>query len=178
MDRLEYLNKQYENILGWYKQSEQKAKFLLTVNTFAAGLVNGLVFVAADKLAVIRVVYSYPLWGLLLMAGAALIGSCVLILRAVWGRHRGSGPILKETEKLWFFAHIADMDRAEYESLMHNLQDGHVEATMIAENYILAYNVRTKYDALNWAISLTVAALILLFALGFVYALTVSGAHV
>lgn len=46
MTKVEYLFKQFETILGWYKQSEEKAKFLVGLNTLVIGVVNGRCFIA------------------------------------------------------------------------------------------------------------------------------------
>jgi hypothetical protein len=171
MDRLEYLSNQYENILGWYKQSEEKARFLVTINTFAAGIINGLVFIASDKVPKMGAMYTTPVWSLVFVSAVALIGSYILILRAVWARHRGWEPALKDTERFWFFGHVAAMTREEHQALVQNWSEERMEATMTAQNYILAHNVRTKFDALNWAISLTIVSLILLFVFGVAHAL-------
>ena len=170
MSRLEYLKQQYEAILDWYKQSEGKAQFLVTINTVIAGIVNGLVFLAPEELTRARAVYTAPVSILLILSGLTLIGSCVFILRAVWARHRGPAPTLKPTERLWFFGDIAAMTREEHQALVREWSEEQLEATMTAQNHILAGNVRRKFDALNLAISLTIASLILLFALGFAYA--------
>jgi hypothetical protein len=77
MTRLDYLFKQYQNVLGWYKQSEEKAKFLVTLNTVVVGVVNGLVFVGAAKVREVGLVYTIPIWVLLALSGVALIGSYV-----------------------------------------------------------------------------------------------------
>lgn len=169
MTRLEYLNRQYDVILGWYKQSEEKARFLVTINTVIAGIVNGLVFLAPEKLTQAKAVYTAPVCILLILSSVALIGSCVFILRAVWARHRGWSATLKPTERLWFFGDIAAMTREEHEKLVRDWSEEQMEATMTVQNHILAGNARKKFDALNVAISLTVASLMLLFALGFAY---------
>ena len=75
MSKLEYLFKQFETILGWYKQSEEKAKFLVGLNTLVVGVVNGLVFVGADKMRAVQGVYSVPIWLLLGLSGVALVAS-------------------------------------------------------------------------------------------------------
>lgn len=60
MTRLDYLFKQYENILSWYNQSENKAKYLVSINTLIIGATNGLVFVGTDKVSVVRPLYTMP----------------------------------------------------------------------------------------------------------------------
>jgi len=152
MTRLEYLFSQYESILGWYKQAEDKSKFLVTINTIVAGVVNGLVFVAADKAASVRAVLRPPLLWVLLLATATWIGSCIFILRAVWARYHGKEPQLKEAERLWFFGHIAGMTREEHQAAVQTWTEEQMQATMTAQNHVLAGNVRKKFDALNWAI--------------------------
>ena len=62
-----------------------------------------------------------------------------------------------------------------YKQLLDPFLQTNIEATMLKQNHILARNVGTKFDALNWAISLTVAAIILFFALGIAYACAVLG---
>ena len=71
MSKLEYLFQHFETILGWYKQSEEKAKFLVGLNTLVVGVVNGLVFVGADKMRAVQGVYSVPIWLLLGLSGVA-----------------------------------------------------------------------------------------------------------
>lgn len=88
--------------------------------------------------------------------------------------HRREPP-LTDKEKLWFFGHVAAMPRETYKSLLDPFDERDVVATMLAQNHILSRNVRTKFDALNWAISLTIAAIVLFFVLGMVYALAVAG---
>jgi hypothetical protein len=166
MNRPEFLGKQYENILGWYRQAEDKSKFLVTINTFAGGLVNALLLVASNKVARVGALYSFSIWGLLLLTAIALVASFIFILIAVYARHRGSEPELNSNEKLWFFGHIAEMTREDYQARMRNCSAADIEATMTAQNHILAGNVKTKFDALNRAMALTIATLILLFLLG------------
>jgi hypothetical protein len=42
--------------------------------------VNGIIFVGADKIRAVRDVYSTPVWLLLGLSGAALVGSYLYIL--------------------------------------------------------------------------------------------------
>jgi hypothetical protein len=107
MTRLDYLFRQYENVLGWYKQSEEKAKFIVTVNTLVVGVVNGLVFVAADKVRDVGLVYTVPIWVLLALSGLAPVGSYVFILRAMRPRHHVRDALMKDSDRMWFFKHEA-----------------------------------------------------------------------
>jgi len=61
MTKLDYLFKHYENLLDWYKQSEEKGKFLVTLNTLVVGVVNGLVFIGADKVRAVGLLYTVPI---------------------------------------------------------------------------------------------------------------------
>lgn len=173
MTRLDYLLKQYENVLGWYRQSEDKAKFLVTINTLVLGVVNGLVFIGADKVRAVRPLYTLPIWLLLALSGLALLASYFFILRAMWPRHHSRDGALKASERLWFFGDVASITREEYRAAAmdweHNL-----EATMIAQNHILSRNVWTKHQALNWAITFTIVALMLVFGLGVAYGIAVA----
>ena len=174
MTKLEYLFKQFETILGWYKQSEEKAKFLVSLNTLGVGVVNGLVFVGADKMRAVQDVYSISIWLLLGLSGAALVGSYLLVLRAMWPRHHARDLSLSPVEKLWFFGDIAAMSKEEHRTAMAKWTEQDLEKTMVAQNYILSKNVWIKHEALNWAITLTIGSLILLFLLGSAYATAVS----
>lgn len=174
MTKLDYLFKQFETILGWYKQSEEKAKFLVGLNTLVVGVVNGLVFVGADKMRAVRDVYSIPIWLLLGLSGTALVASYLFILRAMWPRHHARDLTLKSSEKLWFFGDVASMSKEEHRNTMDNWTEHDVEATMVAQNYILSRNVWVKHEALNWAIALTIVALVLLFGLGLAYGIAVA----
>jgi hypothetical protein len=176
MNRLQYLFNQYANILDWYKQSETKSNFLVTINTLVVGVVNGLVFVGVDKVARVKAVYGVSIWCLLALCGLSLVGSYLLILKAVWARHRGEVIQLEDTEKLWFFGHVAGMSRDEHKELLTQWSEEKLEATMSAQIYILSRNVNLKYDSLNMAISLTIVSLILLFFLGIAYAIAAANA--
>lgn len=170
--RIEFLRAQYENTLDWYKQAEEKSKFLITVNMIGAGVINGLVFVSPSKSTDFMTVANFLVPSLLLLAGVSLIGSCMFILFTVWARHHGREPKLTTSEKLWFFGHIAEMQREDYSVAMRGLSEDQVKTTMIAQNHILACNVQRKFDSLNRAITLTIVALILLFALGVAYSIS------
>jgi len=174
MTKLDYLFKQYENILGWYKQSEEKAKFLVTLDTLVIGAVNGLVFIGADKVRAVRPLYNMPIWILLALSGIALVGSYLFVLRAMWPRHHARGTSLDVSERIWFFGDIASMTGKEHRKAMADWDKHDLEATMTAQNYILSRNVWIKHEALNWAIALTIVALVLLFALGIAYGVAVA----
>lgn len=174
MTRLDFLFKQYENVLGWYKQSEEKAKFIVTVNTLVVGVVNGLVFVAADKVRDVGLVYTVPIWVLLALSGLALVGSYVFVLRAMWPRHHVRDTLLKDSDRMWFFGDVASMTRLDYGTAIAESTDHDIEQTMIAQNHILSKNVWIKHEAINWAIAFAIMALILLFALGVAYGIAVA----
>jgi hypothetical protein len=174
MTKLEYLFKQYETILGWYKQSEEKAKFLVGLNTLIVGVVNGLAFVGADNTQATRNVYSITIWLLLSLSGLALVSSYLCVLRAMWPRHHVRDLSLQVTEKLWFFGDIAAMSKNEHRAAIADWTEQDLEKTMVAQNYILSRNVWVKHEALNWAITLTIIALVLLFALGMAYGIAMA----
>jgi len=174
MSKLEYIFKQFETILGWYKQSEEKAKFLVGLNTLVVGVVNGLVFVGADKMLAVRDIYSVSIWLLLGLSGVALVGSYLFVLRAMWPRHHARDLTLSSAERLWFFGDIAARTLDEHRAAMANWSEQDLEKTMVAQNYILSRNVWVKHEALNWAIALTIVALILLFLLGLAYGTAVA----
>jgi Family of unknown function (DUF5706) len=175
MTKLDYLLKQYETVLGWYKQSEEKASFLMTLNTLAVGVVNGLVFIGADNIRTVRSFYAWPIWILLALSGLALVGSFLFILRAMWPRHHAIDNSLQHRERIWFFGDIASMTREEHREALANWTERDLEATLVTGNHILARNVWIKHEALNRAIALTIVALILLFALGVAYGIAVAG---
>ena len=174
MTKLEYLLKQYENTLGWYKQSEDKARFVVTVNTLVVGVVNGLVFIGADRVRAVHALYTLPIWVLLSACGIAMVGSYLLVLRAMWPRHHALDRSLKATERIWFFGDIASMTREEHKAALITWTEQDLEETLISQNHILSKNVWAKHEALNWAIALTIVALVLLLALGIAYGIAVA----
>lgn len=174
MTKLEYLFKQYENILGWYKQSEEKAKFLVTVNTLVVGVVNGLVFIGADKVRSILPLYTVPVWVLLTLSGITLVGSYLFVLRAMWPRHHVLDTSIKMSERIWFFGDIASFTREDHKQAIDSWSEQSMEATLLTQNYILSKNVWIKHESLNWAIALTILATVLLFALGVAYGIAIA----
>jgi hypothetical protein len=173
MTKLEYLFKKYDTIVGWYKQSEEKAKFLVTLNTLIIGVVNGLVFVGADKAASVQF-YDLPIWILLALIGIALIGSFLFVIRAMWPRHHSRDTALKLSERIWFFGDIASITREEYTKAMEGWTEKELETAIIIQNHILATNVWDKYESLNRATALSIVALVLLFGLAVAYAVAVA----
>lgn len=176
MTRIDYLFKQYENVLGWYKQSEEKAKFLVTINTLVIGVVNGLVFIGADRITSAGALYTWPIWLLLGLSGTALASSYGFILRAMWPRHRSHDGSVSSSERMWFFGDVAAMTREEYRATMTAWSEEDLEKTMIVQNHILARNVWIKHESLNWAIAFTIVALILLLLLGGAYGIALENA--
>jgi hypothetical protein len=174
MSRLEYLLKQYENVLDWYRQSEDKAKFLVTINTLVVGVVNGLVFVGADKFRTVRPIYTTPIWVLLCLSGIALVGSYLFILRAMWPRHHTRDNSTKNSTRIWFFGDIASMSREDHRAAVVEWSEQNFEEALTAQSHILSTNVWTKHEALNRAIALTIVALILLFGLGVAYGIAIA----
>jgi hypothetical protein len=178
MTKLDYLFKQFETILGWYKQSEEKAKFLVGLNTLLVGVVNGLVFVGAEKMRATRDGYTLLVWLLLGLSGMALVASYLFILRSMWPRHRVRDQTLGSAEKLWFFGDVASMSKEEHRTAIANWTEPDLEATMVTQNYLLSRNVWVKHEALNRAIVCTIAALVLLLALGLAYGVAVASSPV
>jgi hypothetical protein len=177
MTKLDYLLKQYENLLGWYRQSEEKARFLVTINTLVVGVANGLVFVGADKVGAVRSLYVLPVWILLAGSGVALLASYVYILRALWPRHHAQIPATATPpldERLWFFGDVATMSRQAYGDALDAWTDQRFETAIIAQNHILSKNVWIKHEALNRAILCTIVALVLFFCLGVAYGIAVT----
>ena len=175
MRQLDYLFKQYDNILGWYRQAESKTTLLHAIYGALVAGFSGLVFVSPERFNGLNVEYSKVIQVLLMLAAICVVLSYLFMLKAVWARHHGSEPVLNDKEKLWFFGHVAAMPRETYKRLLEPFSEANIEATMLAQNYILSRNVSTKFNALNWAISLTIAAIILFFIMGVVYAQALIG---
>lgn len=173
MSKIEYLFRQLDTLLAWYRQAEEKAKFLVGVNTLAVGVVNALVFVGADDIGQVRALYSRPLWLLLAGCALALAASYLLVLRAIWPRHHAADGPLSPDETLWFFGHVAARTREAHRAAMAGWSEQKLEASLVAQNHALSRNVWTKHEALGQATVCTVLALVLLLALGMVYALAI-----
>ena len=170
MTKLEYLFAQLNTSLDWYKSCEEKAKYLVGLNTVIVGGVNSLVFVGAERTHATHAFYADVLVILLALAGIALVGSFVFVLRSLWPRHHARIQGLNIMERLWFFGDIASMTPTEHRAAMDRWTEKDLENTMVVQNYILSTNVWRKHQALNRAIALTIGVLVLLLVIGVVHA--------
>ena len=174
MTKTDFLLRQVDSTLTWYKHSEDKAKFLVAINTAVVGVVSSLVFVSSDKAQVAGKILSSRVGPLLLVLGLSLLLSFMCILRAVWARHGILDRSLPDVRRLWFFGDVAEMSRQRYADAVGELTEqslpSHLEAMLVSQSYIFSKNVLRKHQALNWAIVFTIMAVALLFVLGVVYA--------
>lgn len=176
MTRLEYLLRQSEAVGEWYRRAEDKARFVIGLDTVLLGVVNGLVFVGAEEARALRGSFA-PLVGILLvLAGAALAASCLLVLQAVRSRHEARDAEASPMERMWFFGDIAAMSRAQHREAMAAWDEAGFERSLISQNHVLSRHVAAKYVAVNRAAACSIVALLLLFALGLVYGWAVAGA--
>lgn len=173
MSKLDFLFRQLDTLLAWYRQAEEKAKFLVGVNTLGVGVVNALVFVGSEEIGGVRDLYSRPLWLLLGACALALAAFYLLVLRAIWPRHHAADGPLPPDERLWFFGHIAARTLEAHRAAMAGWNEEKLEASLVAQNHALSRNVWIKHEALGHATVCTVIALVLLLALGMTYALAI-----
>jgi hypothetical protein len=170
MTKAEFLFAQLDTTLGWYKQSEEKAKFLVTINTAVVGIANGLLVINAPKGQGYSPVLEGPVGLLLVALSVSLLLSFAFILRAVWARHHTLNQSAPEIERLWFFGDIASMQRERHAQLVASLAEAtlpsHLEAMLVSSSHILSTNVWRKHQALNWAIVFTIVAVGLLLFFG------------
>jgi len=174
MNTIDFLFRQVDTTLAWYKQAEDKAKFLVTINTAVAGTVSGLVFVSSGKSQAAGRLSGCWVSTTLLALGISLLLSFICILRAVWARHSKIDKTLPNVRKLWFFGDVASMSKPHHAQAVGELTDetfsSHLEAMLVSQSYIFSTNVWYKHQALNWAIVFTIAAVGLLFVFCVSYA--------
>jgi len=175
MTKIDFLLRQVDTTLAWYKQSEDKAKFLVTINTAVVGVsTSGLVFVSSDNAQAAGQLLTGGVGALLLALGISLLLSFMCILRAVWARHHTLDRSLPDTRRLWFFGDVAGMSRERHTRAIGELTEeslpSHLEEMLVSQSHIFSTNVWRKHQALNWAIVFTVVAIGLLFVLGVAYA--------
>lgn len=175
MTKIDFLLRQVDTTLAWYKQSEDKAKFLVTINTAVVAVAtSGLVFVSSDNAQAAGQLLAGRVGALLLVLGISLLLSFMCILRAVWARHQTLDRSLPDIRRLWFFGDVAGMSREHHAQAIGELTEEslplHLEAMLASQSHIFATNVWRKHQALNWAIVFTVVAIGLLFILGVAYA--------
>lgn len=163
MTRIDFLFRQYDTIRDWYKQAEDKAKFMLTLDALIVGGVNGLAF-AGDGLRAFHPEHGDVVWLLLALAGLVLVASLLFVLRALWPRHHAHEDPLPRHERIWFFGDLAAMSQGEHAAAMAAWSDASVERALVAQNHILSVNVWRKNEALNIAIAACIAGLLLFFA--------------
>jgi Pycsar effector protein len=178
MEKVDFLLRQVDTTLAWYKQSEDKAKFLVTINTAVSGIASSLVFVSADKAQAAGKLLTGQVGALLLVLGASLLLSFMCILRVLWARHSRLDSSLPDIRRLWFFGDVADMTSKRHAKAVGELTEqslpSHLEAMLTSQSYIFSTNVLRKHQALNWAIVFTIVAVGSLFVLGVAYANAIS----
>ena len=173
--KIDFLLRQVDSTLAWYKQSEDKAKFLVTINTAVVGVAtSGLVFVSSDNAQAAGQLLAGRVGAFLLVLSISLLLSFMFILRAVWARHQTLDRSLPDIRRLWFFGDVAGMSRQQHSQAIGELTEqslpSHLEAMLASQSHVLATNVWRKHKALNWAIVFTVVSIGLLFVLGVAYA--------
>jgi hypothetical protein len=175
MTKIEFLKAQLGDTLDWYTRSEEKAKFLLSVDTAVVSVCTGLIFVGADDAAFVAAFLRGPMLWLLLALGLTVVLSFAGILDVLWARQATRDTNAPQADRLWFFGDIAEMSRERHATAIVALSDAtlstRLEAMLISQCHTLSVNVVRKHRALNWAISSTMAAVVLLFALAATYAL-------
>lgn len=177
MTRHEFLTARLAETLAWYRHCEEKAKFVIAINTTLVSVFAGLVFVAGDKR--MQVLAPAPRgWVVLLLSSLAVCVLCALIsvLRVLWARHSTVDTALPDVRRLWFFGDVAGMSRDDYTRALTTVEgaafDADVEAMLVSQNHLLATTVLRKHRALNWANGFTMVALACLFLLGVFVALS------
>jgi hypothetical protein len=83
MTKIDFLFRQVDTMLVWYKQSEDKTKFLITINTAVVTVASSLVFVSSGKTHAAELLLDGQVSALLLVLVSLLL-SFGCILRAVW----------------------------------------------------------------------------------------------
>lgn len=175
MTRLEYLLRQSEAVGEWYRRAEDKARFVIGLDTVLLGVVNGLVFVGAEEARAARVVRAagrYPAGARRSRAGGLLpTGAAGGAFASRGPRRRG----LADGADVVLRRYRGDEPRAA--SRGHGrLDEAGFERSLISQNHVLSRHVAAKYVAVNRAAACGIVALLLLFALGLVYGWAVAGA--
>jgi hypothetical protein len=176
MTKIEFLFRQLDATVAWYKQAEDRGKFLIGLNALLVGVLDALIFVGTERIQAVRTAYTTPIWVLLGLVAAGLVASYSFIFFAMWPRHRSHDRATRPSEKLWFFGDVAQMTKGEHREAMATWDDDAVVETLVSQNHILSSNVWAKHQALSWAMALTIATLVGVFALGVAYAIGVAGA--
>jgi hypothetical protein len=176
MTKVDFLLRQVDTTLVWYKQSEDKAKFLVTINTAVVTVASSLIFVSSGNPQAVGQLRAVTV--LLLVLGVSLLFSFICILRAVWARHNKLDSSLPEVRRLWFFGDVASMSDQQHAHAVGELTEeslpSHLEAMLVSQSHIFSTNVWRKHQALNWAIVFTILSVVLLLALGVAHAITIS----
>ena len=177
MTPLEYLFKQNAALLDWYKQAEEKGRFVVALNSIVVAGVNALAFAGGGRIGALPPPYAVAVWTLLALTGIVIVLSYAFVLHVMRSRHhtRRTGPPDAPSRRMWFFGDVAGMRPEVYGAIVSHWTPATLEAdvmdTMVLQNHILSLNLRTKHDAVDRAMACTLAALVLLFLLGIANAL-------
>jgi Family of unknown function (DUF5706) len=174
MDKIEFLQRQLTQTVEWYSRCEEKAKFLVTIDTVVVSVASSLIFVGADDAASTDALLDGPVGLLLLSLGLSIALSFGCILIVLWARHDARRSDLPEGRGLLFFGDVAALSRDEHAEAVASLTEAsfptHVEAMLVSQSHILSRSVLRKHRALNGTIAFTMSAVMLLLALGVAYA--------
>lgn len=175
MRKREFLSGNHAELLAWYRHCEEKAKFIIAINTALVSVFAGIVFAGGGARMPATAIGNGGVAALLVMLGISVLASLLAVLRVLWARHYVVDTTLPEDMRVWFFGDIAGLSREAYArsiaAIPEDALDARVEAMLTSQVHILATSVMRKHRALNWAIGFTMAAVACQCLLGVLAAL-------
>ena len=166
MTKLDYLFKQYENVLYWQQHAQQLSRFVLAINTAIVGIFNGLYFAGNGKLAE-KITIDNPLAiALLALCSLALIASFLFFFRSIWAKHNKGPEQLDTNEKLWFFGHVASMSKDSFFEALKEWSEEDAISSLQSQIHIVSGNLRSRFTNVNISFTCTGIALVSLFFIG------------
>ena len=168
ISKLDYLFKQYDNLLFWHKHVQDLSKFLFAVNAVVIGIINGLFFLSDEK-------FSDKVSGnenqakiLVLLCALTMLISFLFLFRSIWAMHRKKPDNLRPSEEIWFFGHIAELSFSEFTSRIEDWSPDHALEALKSQIHIVSRHLKTRYDSINMGFTFTGISLLLLLAVGLV----------
>jgi hypothetical protein len=175
---VDYLRHVYASTRQWYTASETKAQLLLAVNGVFASILFGLIFDRSAGGSARITHFKADTWVFLSVTSLALICAIVCASVSLWSHHGKAGaefgrlgidpqdPATYRPEVLWYFGHIAQLDRQAVGQKLRTVNYESEIRTLSYHVVDLAHKVLRKHRWVNAGWAFTALALIVLIGGG------------
>lgn len=183
----EYVRRLYKDVLDWYRSAEGKAQIVVTLNGVFVTFVITSLFQQKD-LPINRLPW-YTL-GFLGLMTASLAISLYHAISCLWSRLERPSELAAFLDQAtvdrsdyhtykpsvcWFFQRIPELDKAQFEKRMRNLEPGFEVDALASQIYLLSKNVRAKHSHVNFGFAFSALTFLLFMVSGLSYLVSLTG---